>query len=345
MLRRPLPRPFATAASRSSRRIIAGAALLCVLAFAGGARAADPTPQEKETARALMDKGDELYEKKDLQGALKAYSGAHSIMHVPTTGVEVAKVQEKLGMLVEARDTLMEVVRFPKQPNEPAVFTQARVECEKKAAALAARIPSVEVKVGGAPPDAEVHVTMDKVELSAAASRLPIKVNPGKHHVSVASDLTDSADTDFEIAEGQSISITLSVKRIPGAKKKETPAPGAPAEHGTAWRTIGIITVGTGVAAMLVGGLFGLQAKNKRDDANCPGNLCKNESSANILRDANSAATASTVAFTVGGVLTAGGLAMIFFSPSSSTPAAPAPVKAGVSPVISVGSVGLSGRW
>jgi hypothetical protein len=59
--------------------------LLCT-----SAALAEPSPGEKETARALMDEGDRKLSKQDLRGALQAYQGADQIMGVPTTGLEVA---------------------------------------------------------------------------------------------------------------------------------------------------------------------------------------------------------------------------------------------------------------
>jgi hypothetical protein len=310
---RPRLAPYAIAASSA---LLAA----CVVCVAPSSARAEPTAQQKETARALMDRGDELFDKGDYERSLEAYAGAHAIMHVPTTGIEVAKVQEKLGRLVEARDSLLEVVRFPRSPNEPAVFTKARADAERKAAELAGRIPTIQVLVKGAPKDAEVRVTLDRVELPAEASHLPLKANPGKHRVSATSAVTDSAASDVDLAEGQNVTVTLELSPRPQTVAQAR-GPGVP------WKTIGIVTTGAGAAVVLVGGAFGLRAKNKQDDAGCPGNVCRDDASAEVLRDANSAATASTVAFVVGGALLAGGVTMWLLAPSADrqTGLAPAP--------------------
>ena len=65
--------------------------------------------RDRETARTLMQQGRELTAKGDLKEALKRFKGADDIMHVPTTGLEVARTQAPLGLLVEARDTIARI--------------------------------------------------------------------------------------------------------------------------------------------------------------------------------------------------------------------------------------------
>ena len=82
----------------------------------------------------------------DLTGALEAYRGADAIMGVPTTGIEVARTQIRLGRLVEARDTALKVSRYPVKRREPRPFTDARTEALQLASELAARIPSLQLR-------------------------------------------------------------------------------------------------------------------------------------------------------------------------------------------------------
>jgi len=100
---------------------------------------ADPSLSDRETARSLMDDGDAKRDKADFKAALKSYEAADAIMHVPTTGLEVARAQAQLGMLLEARETLGRVNRLPPKPGEPAPFTAARKTAEALTAELGAR--------------------------------------------------------------------------------------------------------------------------------------------------------------------------------------------------------------
>src|SRR5271169_6333782 len=74
---------------------------------------AEPSAADRETARTLMQQGRELRAKGDLKEALKRFQAADEIMHVPSTGLEVAKSQVAIGELVEARDTIAAIRRVP----------------------------------------------------------------------------------------------------------------------------------------------------------------------------------------------------------------------------------------
>ncbi len=307
------------------------AAALTLLALMIPLRAgAEPSPQEKETARALMDQGDERFEEKNYAAALQAYAGAHAIMRVPTTALEVAKAQEALGNLVEARDALLEAVRYPKSPSEPAAYTAARVEAERHATLLGERIPSIVVKVDGLPRGQDLHVSVDGVALPPAAALLPIRVNPGRHRLVASSDVTHDASKDVELSEHQNITVALSLKARPASET--TVAATSPESSGSTLRTVGMIGAGVGFAGLVVGTMFGLQASSKQDAADCPNNVCRDDAAASTLRAANDAATISTVAFIAGGVLTAGGATLWLLGSSRSsktatvrlTPAGPA---------------------
>ena len=51
-------------------------------------------------------------------------------MHVPTTGLAVARTQAALGLLVEARDTALGVTRIPVIPKEPPVIGEGRKQAD-----------------------------------------------------------------------------------------------------------------------------------------------------------------------------------------------------------------------
>src|SRR5260221_5508152 len=80
---------------------------------------AGPSAAEKETARSLMKAGRASRDKGDHKAALESFKAADAIMKVPTTGLEVGREQVALGLLVEARDTFLKIVRIPVEPKEP----------------------------------------------------------------------------------------------------------------------------------------------------------------------------------------------------------------------------------
>jgi hypothetical protein len=97
----------------------------------------------------------------------------------------------------------------------------------------------------------------------------------------------------------------------------------APAERspqGDAQRISALVVAGIGVTGLAIGTLFGFQAMSKRDDATrvCP-NQCASQDGVNLWHDAKTAGNVSTAAFVIGGVALAGGAALWFTAPRSST--------------------------
>jgi len=106
----------------------------------------------------MMDAGHARREANDHERALAQFQGADAIMHVPTTGLEVAREQAALGLLNEARDTVRRVLR----------------------------IPALRIGVGGTMPDVPIHVTVDGTDIPVPALIAPFKVNPAVAGVGVA---------------------------------------------------------------------------------------------------------------------------------------------------------------
>ena len=122
-----------------------------------------------------MKQGDAAFEAADFRAALKAFETAHGIMQVPSTGIALARAQEKLGLLLEARNTALAVSRIAARPAEPGVFTEARDAARELAATLEARIPSLTIAVEG--PE-QTRVTIDGSELLRSQYRVARKLNP-----------------------------------------------------------------------------------------------------------------------------------------------------------------------
>ena len=257
---------------------------------AATARADTPSAADKETARHLMNDGNTAFAAGDFKKAVEAFGGAHAIMSLPTTGLGLMRSQEKLGLLVEARDTALGITRIPEKPVEPKPDQGARGEARALAEALATRIPSlaVSVTIDGA---VSFLVIVDGTELPQAAATLPRKANPGTHEVVVrARGFLDSKQTValYEGQQTQQVSVTMA--RDPNFKvpdvypiviEKPKPeakalAPFAPPEshgaHPLLW--VGVATTGVGLALGATTGIAVLVTKKKcasdKTPNNCP---------------------------------------------------------------------------
>jgi len=257
--------------------------------------AAEPTAAERETARTLLLSGREKKKNGQNKEALADFERAHAIMHVPTTGLDLGKTQESMGLLVEARATFLESARFPPQANEPTAFKRAREEAKSRADAITPRLATLTVKV----PDG-AKVKLDESEMSVASVGVPLKVNPGKHQI-VASTSSDEKRSIIELAEGESRSIELEVAGAV-APPPTTPKPPATTTTKTStlvWMGGGVALVGVGVGA--VTGIMAFSTKSDVSSRCTGGTECKSEENVNIDRGMLYG-NISTVSFIVAGV-------------------------------------------
>lgn len=302
---------------------------------------ADVSASDRETARALMEEGDKKREGGDLPGALKAFQQADAIMHVPTTGLEVAKVQARLGKLVEARDTLAAVLRLPVKAPEPAAFAVARKSAETMNAELGERIPSLHVKLAGLPPGASATIDIDGETIAGVGA--PRKLNPGAHLVVVRAGGEDRRES-VTLAEREARELTIDM-----APKAVTPPPDSgEGKGGGPSKALMYGGFGVGAVGVVVGSITGIMSITKVSSIreSCVDDRCPPDKKADI-DSAKDLGTLSTVAFIVGGIGIGAGVIGLLTAPKGDAPrgAGAARTTAGVTPEIGPGWAGLRGRF
>jgi hypothetical protein len=299
---------------------------------------------DRETARSLMDQGDDLRNKGDVKGALVRFKAANDIMHVPTTALEVARTQIALGQLVEARDTLAQIMSSAPTPREPAQFRDARAEAQKLDATLEPRVPSLTVTVNGAPEGAGVSLSVDGVAVPAAVIGLPRRLDAG-HHVLVATTSTQEGRAEIDIAEGEKKEITITLATVakpvaPTPLSEEKPPEPPPEAHRS--YVVPIVFFAIGGASLVAGGVTGAMelAQTSSLSTSCANKVCP-PSQYGALDSANTLAVVSTISFIAGGVAVAAGVVALLVG----KPSAPAAAQAHVEPWIGFGSAGIRGTW
>jgi hypothetical protein len=248
----------------SSRYSVVGvlALLLSLSLVTRGAHAESAvTDAQRETARSLMDEGDKLTDAGSHEAALKRYRAADEIMRVPTTGIEVARALAALQRLVEARAQAIRVEHLPVVAGEPSVFGQARLEARDLELSLAARIPSVLIRVN--PSDVPASVVLDQMSIPAASLGFPFKVNPGSHQLTVSALGYQSSKQEFALRDAENREIVVSLQRAPQSSGPLlVPAASDSAESSTSetdWsRVRGITGLAVGAAGLATGVVTGL---------------------------------------------------------------------------------------
>jgi len=335
---------------RCHRRLLAlSFAAMTVAATASSNAWADPSLSDRETARSLMDDGDAKRDKGDFRAALKSYEAADAIMHVPTTGLEVARAQAQLGLLLEARETLGRVGRLPPKPSEPAAFTAARRTAEGLMAELGARIPSVTVLATNGEPNQPVVIVFDNEVVPPAAAQAPRKVNPGRHTVVARSGSLEKKQ-DVDVAERESKTVTLDLKPTAAARLDSNETD--PSSRSSGSSSLPKILVyggfGLGAVGLGVGVVTGLLSFSKVSDVkkDCPNDVCP-ASRQGDLDSAKSLGTISTIAFIAGGVgVGAGIVGLVLQSKQSNSEPSPGPsAKLTISPDVGPTWMGLHGSF
>lgn len=323
---------------------------------------AEPSAADKETARGLMSEGRASRDKGDLKAALKSFTAADAIMHVPTTGLEVAKTQAALGLLVEARDTALRVMRTPESRGEPPPFKQARDGASALTEELEGRIPSLTVTVKNVPEGATAAVTIDDAPVPGEALGSPRKLDPG-HHVIVAKAGSVDAKQEVDLAEKERKEVAIELPAAaatPAASSAGEPNGGAeqPAGGGgksgfsKAMMFGGFGLAGAGVIAGAVTGVMSMSKTNGvKSSAGCNGTVC-GPAEYNDISSARSLATISTVSFITAGVGAVVGVVGMLTGNSSAAPSSTTPEKAPgeestsrIEPWLGFGAAGLRGTF
>ncbi len=329
----------------------AGAARAVRVAFALGAllaapRAlhAEPSAAQKETARTLMAEGRELREQHDLKGALARFQAADAMMNVPTTGLELARAQADLNLLVEARTTIRRLLSLPARDGEPAPFQEARSKAESLDAELETRIASLRLVLQQPTPGELTRITIDGDAVAIAAVGMSYRVNPGHHRVA-ARAANGSAEAEVDVGEHELADVTLEF-HVDAAS--ETPALSTgPTSGGSAMPTVTYVAGGIGIAGLIVGGVTGALALSSKHaaEAGCVNERCPPSTWSDLDR-AHSYATISTVGFIVGAVGIGVGIGSFLMARPASAAASGAPsLRANVSFANQASSLSLSGRF
>ena len=229
-------------------------------------------------------------------------------MHVPTTGFEVAKAQQALGQLVEARETVANVLKLPINASDPPPFAEARAKADALGKELDKLIPQLKIRVSSADPKA-TSVTIDDAPVASVDT--PARVNPGKHVVTGKTEGAPDARQEITVAAGETKDVELRIE-----KGATTPTPPPPERKGLP--TLSLIGFGVGAAGLVVGTVTGILAISAEGDIGdrCQGTRCGREVQ-DDLDSAKTKATISTIGFIVAGVGIAASVVGFFIQPKT----------------------------
>ena len=307
-----------------------------VSALACPSRASAQGASSQAAAQALFDEGKRLMTAGALAEACPKFAESQKLDPGAGTLLNLAACYERNGQTASAWATYTDAAIAAERGNRADWATKAR----QKAAALQPKLSKLSILVPHTSEVAGLEVKRDGAVIGAGEWALPIPVDPGPHVVEASAPSRKKWTTTVQVGTSKD-QVAVSV---PSLEDAEVPAPVAasttapnptsapPAEpersNGSTQRVLGLGLVGAGVVGVAIGGLFGLNAKSKNDDAKAFCNGDESRCSAPgvaAVNDAKSSATISTVAFLAGGAALIGGAALFLTAPKSTPTTASAP--------------------
>ena len=289
---------------------VASLALL-VVSTGVGSTARAQTDEARASARAAATQGLHALQEGRYKDALDLCTRAESLMHAPTHLLLIARVQTKLGHLVEAQEAYIKIVREHLAPNAPRAFADAQAAASDEQAALSPRVPTLKVDVEGASAT-DAQLTLDGAPFPSALIGMASPVDPGPHTLAVTSSTATAEPVTVTVAEGAKQTVTLTLKATASpepAPEAAAPAPQAPADSTprphSGLATAGWVGIGVGVVGLVAGTVFVIKNHTDRNDANalCGPSGCPESKRSEVAAsdsDANSASTLSWVSYGVG---------------------------------------------
>jgi hypothetical protein len=239
----------------------------------------------------------------------------------------LADCWEKTGKTASAWGEFREAEALASRQQDPreAIARKRADALEPKVAKVVLSVPAGLSQIKG------VHIQRDDADVGSGLWGVPMPIDPGAHKISVSAPEKKAWSTDFNVEAGAktaTIALPDHLEDAPAAATG-TAAPVVPGDTTSAWsespdkgntqRLIGLVAGGVGVVGLGVGAVFGLQAKSRLDaskeNGHCDAaNVC-DPTGREARNDADSAATISTVVFTVGAVALAAGAVLYFTAP------------------------------
>jgi len=310
--------------------LASGIALLTALG-AGPARAAD-SAEVRAAAQVLFDQGKTLIKAGKFAEACPKFEESQRLDPRIGTQFNLADCFEHIGRTASAWTNFVDVAATTKAAGQADREQVAR----DRAAVLERKLSRITLRVEGAS-TAGLHVTRDGTEISQALWGTPLPIDPGEHKIEasapgkIAWKSTFSASTSaststvtvpaladdpaaFKVPEGAHTAPLVD----PTAPGKALVSPHDEGGSGTTQRIAGVALSVVGVAGIVVGSVFGAGAKSKLDQSkdHCrTADLCTTEG-LNLVSEARTSATVSTIGFVAGGAALVGGIVVFLTAPS-----------------------------
>jgi hypothetical protein len=308
--------------------------------------AAQPTSKDAAMAETLFEDAKKRMTSGDYAGACPKLAESYRLDPGSGTLTALALCHEQLGQTASAWAEFIEVVTDAQQAGRPDRERFARQHVSALEAQLSRLTISVAPETAQLP---EVQVRRDKVVVGPAAWGVASPIDPGDHLIeaSAPGKLTWTVHVTIgPHSDAQSVAVPAlqdAPEQAGGEPQTATPAAAAnetsqasetsptPSGGGTQ-RAVGWLLGSVGLASLVTGSVFGVEAMSKSSDAKaqCPGNVCTTSHAISENGDAKTDALIADVTLGAGVVAAGIGLYLVLSAPSGES-SAPSNTSPGVS--------------
>jgi hypothetical protein len=295
------------------------ATLSAVLAGTTSARADDLA-----TAQALFEAARVAIVHGDYAGACPKFAESQRLDPAPGTLLNLADCEEHLGHLARAWDAWHEGIALLPRADERLPPARERAQ------ALERRLPRLLLRLApNAPPVTKLRC--DDTEIGAASLGVALPVDPGLHVVHAEAVGRISSSTEVTLAEGETRALDVAPGPTIAPPPESTPAPvSAPSRvpegtrSGSGLRTTGWVIGAVGLVGLGVGTATGLLTMSKKAevDVHCVAGKGCDPAGYDAATSGQTLAIESNVAFAIGAVLAATGIAFVIAGGVHSSPSA-----------------------
>jgi hypothetical protein len=357
---------------RIVRRILPLSCLVGLLASSSSARAGEPTPQDLATAKALFQQGSTLLNAGRYSEACPILESAQRLVQGIGVTLYLAECYERTGRLVSAWEQFDRARGIAKSQHDRRADLAG-----ERAQKLWSRLPKLELVVRPIADVPGLQLTDDGAPIDRVAYNVERPAEPRTHHIRARAPDRAPWEAAIEIPATPA-TIRVEVPPLggspidgpsgttgnggPSAGAAPTPdnsaatspnveqppptwPPAGQSGRPSTQRIASIALFGVGVAGLVAGTFFGLEARSKMDDSNTSGN-CQSDNHCNAAglaqrSSALTAATLSTVGFVGGVAFTVGGATLYLTAPDDRPPR----IALAARPAPGGGSLVLQGRW
>jgi hypothetical protein len=305
------------------RHVLGALVMVCVVAGHARAQSTATSGTSSALAEQLFNQARDLAKANQWAEACPKFEASLRYDPVLGTRLNLATCYERIGKLASAWGLYRESLELAKKAGDSKRADYA----QKQAAALEPRLPKLAIFLPSNPPAGFV-VKRDDTPVDSGALGVALYVDPGAHTVTASAPGFEAFSVSVTLVEGKTESFAIPALVAKPAAPAAEPKPGAelvdnaPAAPPSRTRTYVAIGAGAaGVVAVGVGLVFGAKARSSYSDAKA---LCGDDQvcpaadfsrDKQLVQDARSSATISTVMVIGGGAAIAAGAILYFTGP------------------------------